>query len=350
MAKCMLHLILLAAPNSPAAPFLDAARAVTASIQQRYWLDGPACYARSLTDRHPDFLWGGGIMFSALVAAARHDPATWRPQMARYFGGLNGYWDAQAPIPGYEPAPTNGNGHDKYYDDNAWMVLTFLEAYDLTGKTKYLDRADDTLRFVLSGWDEALGGGIWWHEGHKDDSRNTCSNAPAAVACVRMAAYRRREENLAWACRLVAWTSEHLQDKDGLFFDSVKVGSGKINRDKLTYNTALMLRANLGLWRATGEERYRKEADRIGLASDWFVGQTGAYRDPPKWSHLLVEADLEWYRETGAARGLERARRNAEGWWERWQAEPPQELIEQASIARMLWLLADWETEAARER
>ena len=62
-------------------------------------------------------------------------------------------------IPGYEPAPTRGNGNDKYYDDNAWLVITFLEAYETTRDPRYLTRADETLKFVLSGWDEKGGGG-----------------------------------------------------------------------------------------------------------------------------------------------------------------------------------------------
>ena len=60
-----------------------------------------------------------------------------------------------------------------------------------------------------------------------------------------MAEYRRRDENIAWARRIVEWTNAHLQDADGRFFDSQKVATRQISRVKLTYNTALMLRALL---------------------------------------------------------------------------------------------------------
>ena len=46
---------------------------------------------------------------------------------------------------------------------------------------------------------------------------------PAAVACLRMAEFRRPEENVAWARKIVAWTNEHLRDRDGLFFDRKRV-------------------------------------------------------------------------------------------------------------------------------
>jgi len=349
-----LQSVLLAAPwpgDDPpeARSFAERAAIVSASIQEDFALES-GLYARSRTDRAPDFMWGNGVLFSSLVAAARHDPEAYRPVMNRFFAALDRHWDDEAPIPGYEPSPTDGNGRDKYYDDNQWMVITFAEAYDLTAERRYLERAKATLRFSLSGWDDALGGGIWWHEEHKDGGKNTCSNAPAAVACLRIARWSERDENIAWAERIVAWTTEQLQDDDGLFFDQRRVADGRLDRRKFTYNTALMIRANLGLYRATDDEAHLEAAVRMGEACDAFLREeTGAYRDSPRFTHLLVEADLELFRATGEGRYLERARTNGEVAWSRWRSKPPAELIEQASIARMLWLLADAETEVGKE-
>jgi hypothetical protein len=340
-----------APPAAPEAPvsFAEAARIVTASIQEHFYNEDTGLYARSLEDRGLEYMWGNGVMFSTLVAAARHEPETYRPVLERFFGAMDCYWDGEAPVPGYEPAPTRGNGHDKYYDDNQWMVITFLEAYEVTGEAKFLDRARATLAFALSGWDDELGGGIWWHEGHKGGSKNTCANGPAAVACLRAARVVDRSENLGWARRLVAWTNEHLQDEDGLFWDNQRVADGRINRGKLTYNSALMMRANLGLFRATGEDAYLAEAERIGKACVAFVNpKTGGYRNAPRFAHLLVEADLELFRATGDEGIRERAARSGRAAWDRWRADPPEELIDQAAIARVLWLLAEHESEAGR--
>lgn len=333
-----------------AASYADAARIVTDSIQKNLLIEQTGLYAQSIEKREPEFMWGNGVMFSALVGAARHDPAAYGPVMDRFFRAMDRYWDTKSKIPGYEPAPTSGNGNDKYYDDNQWMVITFMEAYDLTRDQKYLDRADETLRFSLSGWDDKLGGGIWWHEQHKDGSKNTCANAPAAVGALRVARYRDREANVEWAHKLGKWTTEHLQDKDGLFFDNQKVADGKIDKTKYTYNTALMVRANLGLYHATKDERFLTEAKRIGAAAKAFIRpKTGTYRDGYKFTHLLVEADLELYRVTGEPSLLARAKKNADGAWAQWKKEPPKEMIEQASIARMLWLMADQETEVGKK-
>jgi hypothetical protein len=333
----------------PATSFVEAAHTVTASIQKNFYIEQSGLYAQSLTKRDAESMWGNGVMFSALVAATRHEPTTYRPVLDRFFAGLDRYWDAKAKVPGYEPAPTRGDGHDKYYDDNQWMVIAFMEAYEQTREPKYLARADQTLAFSLSGWDNQLGGGIWWHQEHKGGSKNTCANGPAAVAALRVSRYRQREKNLEWARKLVKWTSEHLQDKDGLFFDHQRVADGHIGPRKFTYNTALMLRANLGLYRATHEEAFLTEAKRLGAACDAFINaKTGAYRDGMRFTHLLVEADLELYRTTGDAAILARARKNGEVAWAQWQASPPKELIEQAGVARMFWLLADQETDAGK--
>jgi predicted alpha-1,6-mannanase (GH76 family) len=338
-----------AAASSDPARFGTRAREVTAYIQQTFWNSKTGLYAKSTTEADPDFMWGNGVMFSALVAATRHEPDVYRPVMLKFFDAMEAYWDSKAKVPGYEPAPTPGGGNDKYYDDNAWMVLTFLEAYRLTGDRRLLERSAQTLDFVLSGWDDRLGGGIWWHEGHKEGTKNTCANAPAAVACLELAKFRDPEtaERLRRKAReIVEWTVKTFQDSDGLFWDSINVETGAMNRAKLTYNSALMLRAFLGLHQVTNDPTQLAEAKGIGKAGDALIGRRrNAYRDHVKWSHLMVEADLELYRVTRDPNLMARASGTADAHYERWKSNKPTDLISHAAIARELWLLADVEKE-----
>lgn len=330
---------------------LERAREVTASIVERFEIDGLDLYADRAGGREPAMMWANGIMFSALVGAARHEEKYVRP-MRKFFDAMDAYWDDQVDIPGYEPTRTKG-GNDKYYDDNAWMVLTFLEAYHLTGERRYQRRAGETLDFVLSGWDEEAGGGIWWHERHEDESKNTCVNAPAALGCMlqaRVEDEKRATELRRFAKKILVWTVDTLQDEDdGLFYDRIHVPSGRVVRGKLTYNTALMLRCFLALHTHTGEAWYLTEAQRLANSAEKLTSRrTGGYRDAAKWSHLMVEADLELYRRTGDEAALERARRTAAEHYRRWKEKPSGELITESSLARELWLLADLETEVGR--
>ena len=327
------------------------AHEVTQHIQKNFFDSQSGVYFKSMKVRKPDYVWLQSVMFSNLVAAARSQPTTYGPMLQNYFTALDSYWDSKVKIPGYEAAPTRGNGNDKYYDDNAWLVITFLEAYETNPDPRYLTRADETLKFVLSGWDEESGGGIWWHQEHKDGTKNACSNGPAAVGCLRLAKFREGESAalVERARQIVVWTVNALQAEDGLFDDRKVVATGEVKRGKLTYNSALMLRALLGLYRTTGKQEYLDQAQLIAKAADWFLDRTtGVYRDAVRYGHFMVEADLELYRTTKEEYLLKRAKKNVDAFYENWKAKPPDDMISNAAIARVQWLMAETETDAGR--
>jgi uncharacterized protein YyaL (SSP411 family) len=233
------------------------------------------------------------------------------------------------------------------------MVLTFLEAYEVTKESKYLKRGEETLEFVLSGWDQEAGGGIWWHEKHKDGDKNTCVNAPAALGCFRLARWKKEAEAAKWNAqgdKIMAWTVKTLQGDNGLFWDNIDVASGRINKGQLTYNSGVMLRNFIALHTRGGEPFYLEEALRMGKAADGLLDhKTRMYRDPLKWSHLMVEADLELYRKTTQDVYLKRAIADAEGHYAKWKEKPADDLITEASLARELWLLVDHSTPVGKE-
>ena len=92
------------------------------------------------------------------------------------------------------------------------------------------------------------------------------ASACKAVGALRLYDVTRDAKYLGAAQRLYAWTNAHLQDSDGLYFDHVST-DGTVDRTKWSYNGAMMIRANVLLWRATGEARYRDEAIRIATAA-----------------------------------------------------------------------------------
>jgi hypothetical protein len=338
-------------PSEEVESFANKAAEVARYIQANFYDPQRHLYLHEKGGRQAEDMWGNGVMFPALVAAARHDPKIYLPILDQFYRSLDSYWDPAGLVAGYEPSQTLGV-HDRYYDDNAWMAIALTEAYQLTQDERYLKRADQTLCFVLSGWDPQLGGGIWWHEQHRDGTKNTCSNAPAAVACLRLAAFSpeaRAAELRLTADKIVRWTAANLQTDDGLFADRMVVATGRVIPGKLTYNSALMIRAMLGMYRCTADKRYLREAVRTGEAADWFVcRRTHAYFDSLKWSHLMVEADLDLYRATKDDRFMRRAIDNGNYWFERFKEHPATTLIDNAALARMLWLIADAQTAVGR--
>ena len=306
-----------------------------------------------------EVMWGNGLQHSVLTFATKYEPEKYKPILYNFTDGLRRYWDKDAPIPGFDAYFASANDDDKYYDDNAWLVLSFIEAYDATQDDKFLTWAEQTHRFVLSGYDEKLGGGLYWHQ-QKKDGKNTCVSAPAAASALELYRVTGEAGHLQEARRLYNWTCARLQDNDGLFWDNVKL-DGDIGKAKFTYNTALMLRDNVELWKVTGAPKYLAETRRIADESlESFVRPRGNFADDAKFNNWLCEALLMTYQVTGDAKYLNAVRRHADfgyrqgrdasdgGYWNNWAAarHQPDErktLIENASAARIFWLLAPYD-------
>ena len=306
-----------------------------------------------------EVMWGNGIQFSTLVGATKYEPERYRKVMYDFAKGMERYWDKDAPVPGFDAWFASRDNDDKYYDDNAWLVLGFAEANQITKDPYFADWARKTQNFVLSGEDEKLGGGIYWYQ-NKKDSKNTCINAPAAVSALVLYGTSGKKSDLDDAQRLYDWTCANLQDKDGLFWDNINL-DGKIEKTKWTYNTALMIRANLDLARVTKNPKYLAEARRVSDASleKWVEPQSGAFSDTARFNHLLAEALLQSYEVTKDLKYLNAVRRHADfgyryvrdvrdgGYFDKWNAEnrnadERKTLIENSSVARLFWLLVPY--------
>lgn len=157
-----------------------------------------------------------------------------------------------------------GNRGDYYYDDNAWICLQFLRAYDLLGDKTYLTRAEELLAFFETGWDDALGGGIYWDKSFK--SKNTCADGPIAICYLQ--AYRATKEKhyLDMAKKIVDWMNGSLRDTDGLYIDNLSV-SGERNGWKADYNQGTPLAALCLLADVTEDKSYRALADETASAA-----------------------------------------------------------------------------------
>jgi mannose/cellobiose epimerase-like protein (N-acyl-D-glucosamine 2-epimerase family) len=332
-----------------------------AQIEQEYRLPARSLYADSFrpADKRPSgpaFMWACGVQLTALAAAARADKPHYLPLLRQYITGLDVYWSKADPVPGYDVLP-GPKSPDRYYDDNEWVALALLEAYELTGDPADLDRAEKTFKFVMSGEDALLGGGLYWHEQEKK-SKNTCSNGPAIVAALRLYGVTHRAAYLDTAKRLYVWTNAHLQDTDGLYWDNVKL-DGQVEKTKFTYNTALMLRADALFYGITREKTYLDEAERVAKASEvhWFRKETGALGDSGMFAHHLCEAffalaqqdnDPHW-RDivTRALVFVQEKGRDTDGHYnDRWDRADPQKrdkvgLLGQASVARAFLFAAE---------
>lgn len=330
------------------------------TIHKDLWLPKFNLYAEMAPDdkgvpSHPAFMWGVGVQLSAMAAASTREPDKYLSETKAYADAIQVYWLKHNGIEGFDVQP-GPKDSDRYYDDNAWLVLALAEVFEVSKDKKYLDRSVATFNFVMTGEDDKLGGGLYWRE-KQLTSKNTCTNAPSIVSALRLHQLTKEDKYLDIAKRLYTWTNSKLQDTDGLYWDNIRM-DGRVNRRKFTYNTALMIRANCLFHEITGEPSYLEEAKRVAAASEKFwVRENGAVNDSGRFAHMLMESYLALYqrdKDKHWAETVERTLtyvhdnlRSQDGRyphsWSRPAGKSREEsmLLNQASPARAYWVAAD---------
>lgn len=179
--------------------------------------------------------------------------------------GLSEYRDDQRTPVGYASYINSAPASDRFYDDNIWLGIDFTDSYIQTKKDDYLKNAKEIWAFVKSGEDSKLGGGIYWCE-QKKESKNACSNAPAAVFALKMFEATKEKNYLKEGRRLYEWTKAGLQDPDDkLYWDNIHL-NGRVDKAKYSYNSGQMLQAAALLYKLTKEQKYLVDAQQLAAA------------------------------------------------------------------------------------
>jgi predicted alpha-1,6-mannanase (GH76 family) len=132
--------------------------------------------------------------------------------------------------------------NNPFNDDVIWICIANLRAYRLIGKVQWRDHARANFDAVYArAWDtNLLGGGMFWKTENR--SKNTCVNAPAAIAACLLwktcgdTSYRDK------ANAIIDWVKSVLSDGNGCIYDSIRT-NGSINRASLTYNQGTFIGA-----------------------------------------------------------------------------------------------------------
>lgn len=221
------------------------------------------------TARHDKvaYLWPTSGMLSAVNALIGTTGATKYRELLEQeiIPGLQAYYDTTRTPHCYQSYIARAGHSDRFYDDNVWLGIDFTESYRLLNDKRYLDAARQIWKFIESGQDSILGGGIYWCE-QKKHSKNTCSNAPAAVLALKLYAATREKPYLTAGQTLYQWTKTRLQDAtDHLYFDNIAL-DGTLNKTKFAYNSGQMLQAAALLYEATGQQHYLDDARALAEA------------------------------------------------------------------------------------
>lgn len=298
-------------------PNLARAKATLDTIYLRYGVSG----SHLLRENHPfnatyqagylasdesgstnpySYLWPFSGTLSAVSAILESDPSYRSVVDERVLPGLDEYLDTTRMPAAYASYINSAPASDRFYDDNVWLGIDFCDLYAATGDESYLEKARMIWRFIESGVDDVLGGGIYWCEQAKR-SKNTCSNAPGAVFALKLYAATGNPRYLEQGKMLYAWTRKRLEDTtDGLYFDNVSL-DGTVARAKYAYNSGQMIQAGVLLYKASGEKHYLKEAQRTAEACYDFFFEECKPGDGADFR--IIRKDNVWF-STVMVRGL----------------------------------------------
>jgi len=240
------------------------------------------------------FLWPYSGSLSAVSAIMMHKKTKGVESYltAKVLPGLAHYFDTTRSPFAYASYINDAPPSDRFYDDNVWLGIDFTELYLHTSKAEYLEKAKLIWKFIESGTDEKLGGGIYWCEQSKK-SKNTCSNAPGAVYALKLFEATKDSSYFKQGKALYEWTKNTLQDKnDYLYFDNIGL-NGRIQKRKYAYNSGQMLQAAALLYKLTDKKEYLVDAQNIAQSAHNYFFENFSAADGNKMK-LLKKGDI-WF-------------------------------------------------------
>jgi predicted alpha-1,6-mannanase (GH76 family) len=154
-----------------------------------------------------------------------------------------------------------------FYDDNGWWGLAWVAAYDLTGDVRYLDAARTIFANMLTGWDDACGGGVWWNTERR--YKNAVTNELFLTLAARL--HQRcpgSGDYLEWARREWDWfCARRLIGADGLVNDGLDDSCQNNGGQTWTYNQGVILGGLAALHQITGDAAYLRQGEALADAA-----------------------------------------------------------------------------------
>lgn len=262
---------------------------------------------------HAD-LWGLCGMVQAANEMESIHPG--KIYMQPVVAAINQYYDPIPPVPGYASYVVKERREDRYYDDNQWIGIAYLDAYTRRRRYWYLQKGEEIWRFMMTGYDTVSGGGLYWKEGDKT-TKNTCSNAPAVLLALQLYDVTRRKSYLDTAMLLYNWVNRHLRDTDGVYWDALKPEeNNRIDSAAYTYNTGAMLEANVKLYHITKNAHYLEEAKHIAAGGYQRFFSNGRFRSSYWFNAVLLRGYVALYKADNNKKYINAMQEYADKVWE----------------------------------
>lgn len=253
------------AQDAPAGNYLQAFLSLKTAVRAHYLDSASGLYHpdQEEKDKQYSYLWPLCALFQAANEEEKIRPG--QSDFQPVWKAILHYYDSTGPAPAYASYPPANGGGSRFYDDNQWIGITLLNAYPHGHEPAQLTAAEGVYRFMMTGYDTTLGGGLYWEE-DKKHSKNTCSNGPGILVALQLYQVTRHQPYLDTALLLYNWVNERLRSPQGLYFDNIHL-SGRVGGPQFSYNSGTMMEAAVYLYEITRDQHYLDQARGIADAA-----------------------------------------------------------------------------------
>lgn len=239
--------------------------------------------------------WPESQALAALLglAATSGAPRTLKTVISKKMGVLEFYWTANG---GYHPSglwPSGGRGVTKF-DDNAWLGLDLVKAFQITDRSYYLTQAEAVAAFEKTGWSNnpnfAFPGGIFWQEPAYGSHRNAVSTDGAALLNARLYALTGIKTYLKDAEKYLHWSVSALTLSNGLIGDQISE-TGVVTHKAWSYNQGLVISVYTSLYRSTKKPAYLAAAELLAEKSlSYLTSRKRLEKQPPVFDAIYFRS------------------------------------------------------------
>ena len=195
----------------------------------------------------------------------------------------------------YQDCPPHGTF---YYDDNGWILNDMMTEYASTHDQALLQRSETIFEYLETGWLPT--GGEEFYPGCGCVEQVATGNF--LQAALRLYQATRQASYLQWAKTIYAWDNANMEagpDGNGLYYDTI-TGTTITDYIQFTYDTGVMLQADVLWYQVTGDRQYLVTAERLATAAsaafvnpaDGTMEQAGPSGPPFNAIYLQAAADL----------------------------------------------------------
>ena len=182
--------------------------------------------------------------------------------------------------------PTEGGGtQDRFYDDNAWIGLDYMQGLKLTSDGQYLDDAKRVFSFLEQGLH--ADGGLLWKENEPNPARAAASMGPTMQLALQLYRETGEQHYMDVAKNIDGAQNRLLRNGSGLIMDNVK-NDGHVDDWVFSYNQGTSVGADVQFYDATGDTKYLDRAKSTASAAlDFFARDDQLWKQPPAFNAIM---------------------------------------------------------------